>query len=157
MGTPDFILKLREKIGHEALWLPGVRAVVFDDAGRVLLGQRADNRQWGLITGILEPGEDPAPGLLREVLEETGVVAAVQRLVSVDAVGPIRYPNGDVCRFLTLVFRCRFISGEARVNNDDESLDVGWFRPEDFPELMPGHLEMIRRATDPDGEVHYRR
>ena len=88
MATPDFILKLRAKIGHEALWIPGARAVVFDDAGRVLLGQRADNGQWGLITGILEPGEEPAPGMLREVLEETGVVAAAERLVSVDAVGP---------------------------------------------------------------------
>jgi 8-oxo-dGTP pyrophosphatase MutT (NUDIX family) len=156
MATPGFILRLREKIGHEPLWLPGVRGVVFDDAGRVLLGQRADNGQWGLITGILEPGEDPAPGLVREILEETGVVAEAQRLVSVDAVGPTRYPNGDVCHFLTLVFRCRFVSGEARVN-DDESLDVGWFRPEDFPDLMPGHLATIRQATDPGGEVHYRR
>ncbi|MGO4227790.1 NUDIX domain-containing protein [Arthrobacter sp. YAF34] len=155
MGTPEFILRLREKIGHETLWLPGVRGVVFDDDGRVLLGRRADNGQWGLITGILEPGEEPAPGLLREVLEETGVVAVAERLVSIDAVGPTRYPNGDVCHFLTLVFRCRFVSGEARVN-DDESLDVGWFRPGDFPELMPGHLEMIRRASDPAGEVHYR-
>jgi 8-oxo-dGTP pyrophosphatase MutT (NUDIX family) len=155
MATPEFILRLREKIGHEPLWLPGVRGVVFDDDGRVLLGRRADNGQWGLITGILEPGEEPAPGLLREVLEETGVVAVAERLVSVDAVGPSRYPNGDVCHFLTLVFRCRFVSGEARVN-DDESLDVGWFRPEDLPELMPGHLEMIRQASDPAGEVHYR-
>lgn len=156
MATPEFILRLREKIGHETLWIPGVRGVVFDDDGRVLLGRRADNGQWGLITGILEPGEEPAPGLLREVLEETGVVAVAERLVSVDAAGPTRYPNGDVCHFLTLVFRCRFVSGEARVN-DDESLDVGWFRPGDFPELMPGHLEMIRRASDPAGEVHYRR
>ena len=108
MATPDFILKLRAKIGHEALWIPGARAVVFDDAGRVLLGQRADNGQWGLITGILEPGEEPAAGMLREVLEETGVVAAAERLVSVDAVGPTTYPNGDVCHFLTLVFRCRY-------------------------------------------------
>ena len=102
MATPDFILKLRARIGHEALWIPGARAVVFDDAGRVLLGQRADNGQWGLITGILEPGEEPAAGMLREVLEETGVVAAAERLVSVDAVGPTTYPNGDVCHFLTL-------------------------------------------------------
>ena len=65
-------------------------------------------------------------------------------------------PNGDVCHFLTLVFRCRFVSGEARVN-DDESLDVGWFLPKDFPDLMAGHLETIRRASDPAGDVHYRR
>ena len=68
----------------------------------------------------------------------------------------MHYPNGDVWHFLTLVFRCRFVSGEARVD-DDESLDVGWFRPEDSPELMPGHLELIRRAADPEGDVHYRR
>lgn len=154
MATPDFILKLREKIGHEALWIPGARAVVFDDAGRVLLGQRADNGRWGLITGILEPGEEPAPGLLREVLEETGVVAAAERLVSVDAVGPTIYPNGDVCQFLTLVFRCRYVSGEARVN-DDESLAVGWFAPEEFPELLPGHLEAIELAREPDGPAHF--
>jgi 8-oxo-dGTP pyrophosphatase MutT (NUDIX family) len=156
MATPDFILKLREKIGHEALWIPAVRGVVFDDEGRVLLGQRADNGQWGLISGILDPGEEPAPGLLREILEETGVMADTERLVSVDAVGPTSYPNGDVCHFLTLVFRCRYVSGEARVN-DDESLAVGWFRPEHVPELMPGHLDAIRQAAEPEAAVRYRR
>ncbi|WP_432396259.1 NUDIX hydrolase [Pseudarthrobacter sp. L19] len=156
MATPDFILTLREKVGHDMLWIPGARAVVFDDAGRVLLGQRADNGRWGLITGILEPGEEPAPGMLREVLEETGVVAEAERLVSVDTVGPTVYPNGDSCHFLTLVFRCRYVSGEARVN-DDESLAVGWFHAGDFPELLPGHLEDIERAREADGAAHFRR
>ncbi|MDD1478365.1 NUDIX hydrolase [Arthrobacter sp. H16F315] len=156
MATPDFILKLRARIGHQSLWIPGARAVVFDDDGRVLLGQRADNGKWGLITGILEPGEEAAAGILREILEETGVVAAAERLVSVDSVGPTTYPNGDVCHFLTLVFRCRYISGDARVN-DDESLAVDWFRPEDFPELLPGHLESIKRAAPVAGDAHFRR
>jgi 8-oxo-dGTP pyrophosphatase MutT (NUDIX family) len=43
MPTPQFVLDLRAKIGHQMLWLPGVTAVVFDDDGRVLLVQRADN------------------------------------------------------------------------------------------------------------------
>jgi 8-oxo-dGTP pyrophosphatase MutT (NUDIX family) len=156
MGTPDFILKLRETIGHDMLWIPAVRGVVFDDAGRVLLGQRADNGRWGLIAGILEPGEEPAQGLEREILEETGVVAVAERLVAVDGSGHVTYPNGDVCQFLTLVFRCRYVSGEARVN-DDESLAVGWFRPEDFPELIPGHLEGIERAGEADGAAYFQR
>lgn len=156
MATPDFILRLREKIGHEALWIPAVRGVVLDGGGRVLLGQRADNGQWGLISGILEPGEEPAPGLLREILEETGVVADTERLLSVGSAGPTRYPNGDVCYFLTLVFRCRYVSGQAQVN-DDESLAVGWFRPEDLPDLMPGHLEAIGQAAGSGSAARYRR
>ncbi len=28
MATPDFILRLRESVGHALLWLPGTTAVV---------------------------------------------------------------------------------------------------------------------------------
>lgn len=156
MATPDFILKLRKTIGHDPLWVPAVRGVVFDEAGRVLLGQRADNGRWALIAGILEPGEEPAQGLVREILEETGVVAEAERLVAVDGAGLVTYPNGDVCHFLTLVFRCRYLSGQARVN-DEESLAVGWFHPADVPELMPGHLEGLRLAAQADGAAHFHR
>ena len=33
MPTPEFILKLREKIGHDPLWLVGVTACVLDARG----------------------------------------------------------------------------------------------------------------------------
>ena len=46
MATPDFIRELRESAGQQLLFLPGVSAVVFDDEGRVLLGQRADTGRW---------------------------------------------------------------------------------------------------------------
>ena len=36
MATPEFIVSLRQKIGHEQLWLPGVSIIVVDDAGRDL-------------------------------------------------------------------------------------------------------------------------
>jgi hypothetical protein len=30
MPTPDFVVKLRQKIGHDLLWLPGITGVVLD-------------------------------------------------------------------------------------------------------------------------------
>lgn len=154
MPAPEYVLKLRKKIGNDPIWVPGVRGVVVDDAGRILLAQRADNGQWALVSGMLDPGEQPARGLVREIFEETAVVAEAERVVSVGAVGPVTYPHGDVCEFLDVVFLCRYVSGTARVN-DDESLAVGWFGLDDLPDLMPGHLTSIRQALAPSAAVHF--
>jgi 8-oxo-dGTP pyrophosphatase MutT (NUDIX family) len=154
MPAPEYVLKLRKKIGNDPLWVPGVRGVVVDAEGRVLLVQRADNEQWALVSGMLEPGEQPARGLVREIFEETAVVAEPERVVSVGAVGPFTYPNGDVCEFLDVVFLCRHVSGTARVN-DDESLAVGWFSMDELPELMAGHLTSIHRALAPAEAAHF--
>jgi ADP-ribose pyrophosphatase YjhB (NUDIX family) len=136
MPTPEFVLELRASIGHRPLPLPSVTAVVIDDAGRVLLVQRADNGRWALVTGCLEPGEQPAAGAAREVEEETGVLVAAERIVSVSALPLTACPNGDEVYWLDVTFRCRVVGGEARVN-DDESVDVGWYQLSDLPPSLP--------------------
>jgi len=145
MPTPDFIRDIRATAGHQLLWLPGVSAVVFDDEGRVLLGQRADNHRWALISGIPDPGEQPAAAIAREVQEETGVRVAVERLITVRSGRQVTFPNGDVCQFMDLCFRCHVIDGEARVN-DDESLAVGWFTLDELPEMTDYHHFRIKQA-----------
>ncbi|AUG81351.1 NUDIX hydrolase [Kitasatospora sp. MMS16-BH015] len=134
MPIPPFLAELRSFVGTRPLWLSGVGAVVLDGQGRVLLGRRADSGEWALIGGILDPGEEPADCVVRECFEETGVVVRPERLSSVSVSPMTQYPNGDQARYLDLTFRCRLVSGEARVN-DDESLEVGWYVPADFPEL----------------------
>ncbi|MEV0478245.1 NUDIX domain-containing protein [Streptomyces prunicolor] len=136
---------IRASAGHQLLWLPGVSAVVFDDAGRVLLGQRADNHEWAVIAGIPEPGEQPADCAVREVFEETAVECVPERVVLVKAGGPISYPNGDACQFMDITFRCRAVGGEAAVN-DDESLQVGWFEVDALPTMSERHLFRIKQA-----------
>jgi 8-oxo-dGTP diphosphatase len=71
--------------------------------------------------------------VLREIYEETSVVAEIERIGGV-ALNRAIYPNGDVCEYLNVWFRCRAVSGVPRVN-DDESTEVGWFEPDDLPEL----------------------
>ncbi|MEU8977336.1 NUDIX domain-containing protein [Streptomyces sp. NPDC048309] len=145
MGTPDFIRTIRASAGHQLLWLPGVSAVVFDDEGRVLLGQRSDNGRWALISGIPDPGEQPAACAVREVYEETAVRCEVERVVLVRAGDQVTFHNGDICQFMDTTFRCRAVGGEARVN-DDESLEVGWFDVDALPELSEHALFRIKQA-----------
>ncbi len=144
MPISPYILSLREQVGQRLLFLPGVSAVVFDDLGRVLLGERVDNGQWSLIAGVMDPGEQPAETVVREVFEETAVHVRPERITSVLTQPPYTYPNGDRCEYVDIAFRCRVIGGEARVN-DDESLAVGWFRLDELPpvdELTHRRIEL---------------
>lgn len=147
MATPQFIQDIRAKAGDTLLLLPGVVMVVFDDRGRVLLNRRADNGKWALISGIPDPGEQPAEAAVREIHEETGVSAVVERLLSVFTNERVVYPNGDRAQYIDIVLRCRALSGEARVN-DDESLEVRWFALDELPALGPiarGRIELALR------------
>ncbi len=142
MPVPEFILSLRAKIGHEPLWMPGVSVVVLDDVGRVLLGKRADNGLWALISGIPEPGEQPAVAAVRECAEETGVEVEVVALTSLVAGDRVEYPNGDQAYYLDACFWARPVAGDAHVA-DDESTAVGWFDPADLP--TPMHQASVGR------------
>ncbi len=148
MPTPDFVLALRSQIGHDLLWMPGVSAVVLHQDGRLLLGRRADNGLWAVVSGIPEPGEQPALAAVREVLEETGVEVTVQGLAAVSASPePVRYENGDRAQYLDLTFLCRAVgTGDPQVA-DDESTDVGWFEADALPQpMMTSSHERIARA-----------
>ena len=158
MPTPQYILDLREKIGTAPLLLPGVQSVIFDDQRdptEVLLGRRADNGRWHLPAGIMEPDEQPAQALAREVLEETGVEVAIDRLVSLVTQPATAYANGDQVQFLSCTFRGHYLSGDAHVA-DDESIDVGWYELDHLPDdLADGAREMIARALPLEGAPYF--
>jgi len=142
--VPEFVVGLRRQVGTDLLWLSGVSAVVLHE-GRVLLAQRPSGR-WSVVSGILEPGEQPARAVVREVREETGTDVEVELLVDVVAQKPMSYENGDRAQYLDLTFLCRAVGGEARVA-DDESTDIGWFAPDALPEpLVESSRERIARA-----------
>ncbi len=56
---------------------PCVGIMLANDEGRVFVGQRIDNPgpAWQMPQGGIDPGEDPREAALRELWEETGVVA----------------------------------------------------------------------------------
>lgn len=155
MAISPYITRLREHVGHDLLLLPGASAVVRDDAGRILLMRRADNGQWSLPAGMIDPGEQPADAALREIFEETGVVAEIERLAGV-AMHAAHYPNGDRCEYLAVWFRCRAVGGEARADGE-ESLEVGWFAPDELPEVSELVKLRIETTATADGPPWFAR
>ena len=141
MGVPQFITDLRARIGHDPLWLIGVTAVVRRGGGSgadVLLVKRSDNGVWAPVTGIVDPGEEPADAAIREVAEEAGVTAVPEHLVWVHATGPVVHVNGDHAQYLDHVFAMRWVAGEPYAA-DDENTDARWFPVGALP-AMPEHL-----------------
>jgi 8-oxo-dGTP pyrophosphatase MutT (NUDIX family) len=133
MPIPEFIVELRQQIGHALLWLPGITAVVIREH-QVLLIKRSDNHAWTPVTGIVEPGENPADTAAREVLEEAGIEAVARRLAWVHVTRPIVHVNGDHAQYLDHVFRMDWMSGEP-FPADDESLEARWFDFDHLPEM----------------------
>jgi len=154
MPTPDFILELREKIGTHPLSLAGVTAVVLRD-GQVLLGRRSDNGWLTPITGIVDPGEEPADAAVRETLEEAGILCRVERLAWVHQIPRIVYDNGDQADYLDLTFRCTWVSGDP-YPADGEMTEVGWFDLAALPaEIETGMRRRIEYALLDDAVARF--
>ena len=116
----------------------GCSVAAFDDDGRAVLIQRADNKRWALPGGYAEVGSTPSANGLREFREETGFEAEVERLVGV-------YDNKHFAsvtnyQFYICLFRARITGGAATVSH--ESLDVRLVDPTTPPEDM----SMLQRA-----------
>ena len=133
MATPDFVLELRRHLGTRPLSFVGVTAVIVR-GDEVLLGRRSDNGALTPITGIVDPGEEPADAACREALEEAGVRVRADRLAWVHQIPRITYDNGDQADYLDLTFRCTWLEGEP-YPADGEMTEVGWRRLDDLGDL----------------------
>lgn len=146
MATPEFILRQRAKLGHELLWLSGCTAVVLRDGAEgpeTLLVQRTDNGLWTPVAGIIDPGEQPYAAALREVREEAGVIAAIERLAWVTVTDIITYGNGDQTQYIDHTFRCRWVSGEPRPDHE-ETAQARFFPIDRLPPMDEVHASRIR-------------
>lgn len=93
----------------------GVGAIVFDDAGRVLLVERGKPPSlglWSVPGGKLEPRETLAQAVAREVLEETGLIVEVGTLACV------LERMADDYHFVLLDYYARVTGGQLAAASD---------------------------------------
>ncbi len=132
-GISPYLRELRAVIGTDLIMVVGAGAVIFDEQGCVLMQRRGDTGRWGIIGGALDPGEQPADAVKREVWEETGLLVEPVRVVGVYG-GPdyhAVYPNGDEISVTSVMFECRVTGGELSADGQ-ESLALAYLTPEEI-------------------------
>lgn len=106
----------------------GVRAVVTNQAGKVLLIQHTYIKGWYLPGGGVERGETAETAVVRELQEEAGVRALSRpRLVSAHS-NEVLHPGDHVLLYRIEAWEPCASDAEGEIHA------VGWFDPHDLPE-----------------------
>jgi ADP-ribose pyrophosphatase YjhB (NUDIX family) len=123
------------------------------DQGRVLLAfhvpRSGGEGTWTLPGGRVEHGEDPFDAVIREVAEETGYEAVVERLLGVDSrviPGPDRRPGLPDHQNLGIYYQVRVTGGELRPEPDGEIAESVWTPLDDVAALRRSSLVDVGMA-----------
>lgn len=129
----DYVLQLRQYIGHRPILLVGAGILILDEQNRLLLMRRRDNACWGFPGGAAEPGEVIEDAARRETVEETTLEVGEMSLFGVFS-GPelyYKYPNGDEVYNVTIAYLSRDWHGEIKLS--DEHTEWNWFPASEIP------------------------
>jgi ADP-ribose pyrophosphatase YjhB (NUDIX family) len=135
----SYLGQLRALAGDRTLLFVGARAVIRDEHGRLLLIRRSDNGMWALPAGAMELGESISDCAVREVREETGLVALKTTPFAVYSGPAYTFTNmyGDTYQLFMTAFRVDDWEGEL-VKKTDETIDAGFFARNELP--MPSRV-----------------
>lgn len=116
----------------------GVVGVIFNEQHEILLFHhtyRGKRFPWGLPGGWLDPREDPAHGIVREIYEET--------TLTIEVVHPLLIENAVIFRRLDLIYLCKITAGEFRPSNEVDAIQ--FFSREALPPMLLTQRDSILR------------
>jgi len=107
--------------------LMDVRAWIVEDE-KICLGQGEND--WALPGGFGEVGYSPTENILKEIEEETGFKAKVERLLAVFDTNRFQLQSKQYAKF---VFECKLLDGQFQENQ--EIADLQFFAIDQLPAL----------------------
>jgi ADP-ribose pyrophosphatase YjhB (NUDIX family) len=139
--TADVRLRLQGELGSITPKV-GADAAVFDDAGRILLVERADDRCWGLPAGWVDPNEAPWNTVRREAREELAL--DVEPIQLVDVMFRPASTSWGAHAVVSIVYLCRIVGGEIRLSH--EVLDARYWEIDRVPTWHKDHRKFAEAA-----------
>ena|ERR1700753_3720089 len=139
--------QIRALVGNRMLKVPGMRIIMENDEGEILMQLRGDALKWGLPSGLPEEFEDIAETVKREVLEETGLTVTEffpWGFASSPVTDMFIYPNGDIIHDYSLAFYTDQWEGDLKTDGD-ETLNLQFFSPDSLPDMIPNHSLTIQK------------
>jgi 8-oxo-dGTP pyrophosphatase MutT (NUDIX family) len=113
MPLSEHLLRIREKVGHDLLILPSAAVAILDEQGRILMGLHSERSLWVLPGGLIEPGELPADGAVREVWEETGLFVELTGILGVFGGENWWYYSMEIASYVNVVFLERSLAAPS--------------------------------------------
>jgi len=109
-----------------------VKVVVRDASGRCLLLKRSlsskgNPGKWDLPGGKVDPGENFTQGILREVVEETGLTISIQR------VGGVAESESPTNKVVYLILEGRLESGQVQLSSEHD--EYVWVNRWELPKM----------------------
>lgn len=129
------------------------KGIVFNEKNEILIDNRCEKElkeadgKWELPGGKIEFGESPEETVKREVLEETGFVVEVKKLIPYSNVSVWKYKE---CLQHTVVFSyiCELKDNNCKINRDKRVNMHKWINKNDIDNyhFLPGAKEAIIEA-----------
>ena len=127
----DYILQLRQFIGHRPILMVGAAVLVLDRENRLLMMKRSDIERWGIPGGAMELGEVVENAARREAL--FGVFSGPELYY--------KYPSGDEVYNVSIVYMSHDWRGEITLNH--EHSEWKWFAASDIPENVSPPIKPV--------------
>lgn len=116
-----------------------IMAVVKDGQLLMANSRRHSGPMYSVLAGFVEAGETLEHAVSREVHEEAGILV---RNIEYFSSQPWPFPNS-----LMIAFTAEWASGELSAN-DDEIIDIGWYKPAEIPAQIPSSYSVARRLIE---------
>ena len=150
----SYIGQIQVKYGLDMVIEPGVRVIVRDIEGRILLVRRTDKKEWEIPAGLVEPDESVMEAARREVFDITGLSVGSLKPFAYysDPIYQIESSDGEKVQQYTMAFLTEDFSGKL-LKSTDEISDAGFFFFNNLPDLDDTHIETIKDLFRYQGSI----